>query len=212
MADHPGGRQDRPLRHGLHGQRHDGRPSRPHAARRHGGALLGRRRHRAVDLRLRSRRRRHRRHRHPRAGLRVGAAVLRRRRRREARRLLRVRARRRLRRELAAHPGGVRRGQGRVGAQRHQGVDHQRRHRQRPRGRRVGRSRAQGPGPGQLHRPARHPGPLAGPEVQEARHPRRRTPPRSCSTTCACPGACLLGGKEKLDAKLAKAREAGHRR
>jgi acyl-CoA dehydrogenase len=26
-----------------------------------------------------------------------------------------------------------------------------------------------------------------GPEVQEARHPCRRTPPRSCSTTCACP-------------------------
>ncbi len=85
--------------------------------------------------------------------------------------LLRVRARRRLRRELAAHPGRVRRGQGRVGAQRHQGVDHQRRHRQRPRGRGVGRPGAQGPRPGQLHRPAGHQGPLAGPEVQEARHP-----------------------------------------
>jgi acyl-CoA dehydrogenase len=35
------------------------------------------------------------------------------------------------------------------------------------------------------------------------------TPPRSCSTTCACPARCLLGGKEKLDAKLARAREAG---
>ena len=38
--------------------------------------------------------------------------------------------------------GRLRRGQGRVGAQRHQGVDHQRRHRRRPRGRRRGRSRA----------------------------------------------------------------------
>ena len=37
-----------------------------------------------------------------------------------------------------------------------------------------------------------------------------RTPPRSSSTTCACPGSCLLGGKEKLDAKLARARERGH--
>ena len=73
---------------------------------------------------------------------------------------------------LAAHPGRLRRGQGRVGAQRHQGVDHQRRHRRHPRRRRRGRPRARGPGPGQLHRPAEHPGPLAGPEVQEARHPR----------------------------------------
>ena len=30
----------------------------------------------------------------------------------------------------------------------------------------------QGPGPGQLDRPAGHQGPVAGPEVQEARHPR----------------------------------------
>ncbi len=34
------------------------------------------------------------------------------------------------------------------------------------------------------------------------------TPPRWCLTTSWCPGRCLLGGKEKLDAKLAKAREA----
>ena len=45
----------------------------------------------------------------------------------------RERARRRLRRVLAAHPRGLRRGQGRVGAQRHQDVDHQRRHRRRAR-------------------------------------------------------------------------------
>ena len=115
LAHHPGGRQDRPVRHGLHGQRADGRPDRSHAPGHHGGALLGRRRHRAVDLRLRPGRRRHRRHGDPRAGRGVGAAVLRRRRRREAGRLLRVRARRRLRRELAAHPGRLRRGQGRVG-------------------------------------------------------------------------------------------------
>ena len=38
----------------------------------------------------------------------------------------------------------------------------------------------------------------------------RRTRPRSCSTTCRIPGSCLLGGKDKLDEKLARAREAGH--
>ena len=30
------------------------------------------------------------------------------------------------------------------------------------------------------------------------------TPPRSCSTTCASPGSCLLGGKDKLDERLAR--------
>ena len=34
-----------------------------------------------------------------------------------------------------------------------------------------------------------------------------RTPARSSSTTCRVPGRCLLGGKEKLDEKLARARE-----
>ena len=42
---------------------------------------------------------------------------------------------------IAAHPRRVRRGQRRVGAQRHQGVDHQRRHRRRPRGGRRRRPR-----------------------------------------------------------------------
>ena len=34
-----------------------------------------------------------------------------------------------------------------------------------------------------------------------------RTPPTCSSTTAACPGSCLLGGKEKLDERLARARE-----
>ncbi len=72
----------------------------------------------------------------------------------------------------AAHPRRLRRGHRRVGAQRHQGVDHQRRHRRRPRRRRRRRSRAQGPRPGELRRPAGHEGPEPGPEVPEARHPR----------------------------------------
>jgi alkylation response protein AidB-like acyl-CoA dehydrogenase len=75
-----------------------------------------------------------------------------------------------------------------------------------PRGRGVGRSRAQGPRPGQLHRPAGHQGPVAGPEVQEARHP-RVAHRRGGARRRPVPGSCLLGGKEKLDAKLAKARD-----
>ncbi len=58
-----------------------------------------------------ARRRGHRRQRHARAGHRVGAPVLRHPGEDRARRLLRERARRRLRRELAAHPGRLRRGQ-----------------------------------------------------------------------------------------------------
>ena len=53
------------------------------------------------------------------------------------------RARRRLGRVVAAHPRALRRGEGRVGAQRPEGVGHQRRHRQRPRRDRVGRPRAE---------------------------------------------------------------------
>ena len=65
----------------------------------------------------------------------------------------------------------LRRGEGRVDAQRHEGMDHQRWHRRRARGRRKCRRRAQVQGSGELHRAARHQGPLAGSEVQEARHP-----------------------------------------
>ena len=149
------------------------RPHRPHLPDRQRGAVLGRRRHRAGDLRHHPRRRRHRRQRHPRADRRVGAAVLRHRRQDPARCLLRHRARRRLRRVVAAHPRGLRRGHRRVGAQRHQDVDHQRRHRRRPRAwSRPVDPELKGAGPGLLRRPARHPGPHDGPEVQEARHPR----------------------------------------
>ena len=96
---------------------------------------------------------------------------------------------------LAAHPGRLRRGQGRVGAQRHQGVDHQRRHRRRPRGRRRGRPRrCKGRGQASFIVPPGTPGPVAGPEVQEARHPRlahrrgrarRRAGPRLAACSAA---------------------------
>ena len=49
---------------------------------------------------------------------------------------------------------------------------------------------ALGPRPGVVRRRpgVQGPRPVAGPEVQEARHPRLATPPRSCSTTCRVPG------------------------
>ena len=152
----------------------DGRPHRAHAADHARGAVLGRRRHRPVDLRLGPRRRRHRRQRHARAGDGVGAAVLRHRaRRHHDRRLLRVRARRRLRRVVA---------------------EDARRSTTRPRT--SGSSTAPRRGPPTAASPTLHvvtatvdptlgsrgqasfivpkgtQGHLAGPEVQEARHPR----------------------------------------
>ena len=125
----------------------------------------------------------------------------------EGRRVLRLRARRRLRRVVAAHPREVRRGQGRVGPQRPEGVGDQRRHRQRPRGRRLGRPRAGLARPGGVRRSRR-----ARPASRWARRSRStacapRTPPTSSSTTAASPARCLLGGKEKLDERLARARE-----
>ncbi len=62
------------------------------------------------------------------------------------------------------------------------------------------------PGPGQLHRAPRDQGSVAW-----ARSSRRwasgpRIPPRWSSTTSAIPGRLLLGGKEKLDERLARAR------
>ena len=109
--------------------------------------------------------------RHAGAGDGVGAAVLRHRRQGATRGVLRERARRRLGRVEPAHPGRVRRGDRRVGAQRHQGVDHQRRHRRRARGRRRRRSRAEGPRARLVRGAARHEGTQPGTEVPQARHP-----------------------------------------
>ena len=200
LADRRGGGQDRALLVRLLRPGVARRPHRPHPPGRPRGAVLGRRRHRPRDLRLGPRRGRHRRHRHPRAGHGVGAPVLRHPRQDPARRLLRVRARRRLGRQLAEDPGRLRRGQGRVGAQRHQGVDHQRRHRRRPRRRGQRRPRAQGARPGQLHHPARHQGPQPGPEVRST----ASGPPtaESCSTTCARPPAAR---RRRSSTKLARA-------
>ena len=127
VADHRGGRQDRSLLDGLHRQRVR-RPDRHHVPDGLRGAGVGRRGHHARAPRHDARRVGHRRQRHARADRRVGAAVLRHRRRHPRRRVRGERSRRRLRRVVAAHARGLRRSEGRVGDQRHQDVDHQRRH------------------------------------------------------------------------------------
>ncbi|CAA9507359.1 MAG: Acyl-CoA dehydrogenase, short-chain specific, partial [uncultured Solirubrobacteraceae bacterium] len=168
VADHPGGREDRPLR--LRGRRSIARrPDRPDDGDRQRGALLGRRRHRhgdhgheprgRVDLRLRD----------ARADGRVHPAVLRNRRRAAGRLVLRLRARRRLRRLRAADDREVRRAGRRVGPQRSEGVGHERRHREHPRDRRHGRPRARLARPGGLRHPAGDARADAGHESQEAR-------------------------------------------
>ncbi len=76
----------------------------------------------------------------------------------------------------------------------------------RARGRRVGRARAEGAWHASFVVPPGTPGSQDGAEVQEDGHPRephRRGHPRRR----ARPGSCLLGGKEKLDARIARARE-----
>ena len=106
-----------------------------------------------------------------------------------------------------AHPRRLRRGQGRVGAQRHQDLGDQRRHRQRPRRRRRRSTRSWAPRatPPSSSRRAPRACPRARSSRSTASAP--RTPPRSSWTTCASPAHCLLGGKEKLDERLARARE-----
>ena len=92
--------------------------------------------------------------------------------------LRRVRGGRGLRRLVAAHPRGLRRGEGRVGHQRHEDLDHQRRHGRPPRGRGLGRPAPSGRGA----RPASSS--RQGPQgCRRARSSRRwgsapRTPPR----------------------------------
>ena len=83
--------------------------------------------------------------------------------RRQARRLLRLRARCRLRRLGDPHHRQVRRGQRRVGAERPEGLGDQRRHRQRPRGDRLGRPRAR------LARPRRFRDPAGDPRLRAGR-------------------------------------------
>ena len=136
--------------------------------------------------------------------------VLRHRRRHARRRVRGERGRRRLRRVVAAHARRLRRGQGRVGDQRHQDVDHQRRHHARSvraRGRRGGRARAEEPRPRVVRRAARHARPHHGPEVQEDGYPRESHGRGRVLATCAFPGtACSAARRSSTRASRVRAR------
>ena len=164
-------------------------PSRAGHPDRVRGAVLGRRGHRAVPGRQLAGRGRGGQQRHPRADRRVAAADVRRARRRQAGRVLLLRAGRGQRRRRHPDPGGLRRGHRRVGAERHQDLGHQRRHRRRARGGGVGRPDAGQPRPGQLHRAAGHGRAVARGRSSASTASAPRTLPRSCWTGCGCPAA-----------------------
>ena len=184
VADHRGGRQDRAVR-----VRGAGavlrRPDRPDAADRQRGAVLGRRGHRHVDHGHRAGRGRDLRAGLRRADRRVDPPLLRHARRHQGGRVLRFGAQRRLGRLERAHPRQVRRGEQRVGAQRPEGVGHQRRHLRRARGDRHRRPRARLERPRGVRRAdERGQGHLAGHEGLQARSARlahRRCVPRRLS-------------------------------
>ena len=161
-----------PPAHGLGSRRGAGR----HLLR---GDALGLRRDRPRDLRLVARRRRPRRLRHPRADRPVGPRMLRDRRRDQVGRLRGDRGPGRLGRKEPEHHREARRR--RVGAERDQGLHHERRDRRRSRRRRHRRPRAWPPWPGLLRGRQGHARPAPGQEGDEDRDPRfahRRGRPR----------------------------------
>ena len=180
------------------------------AADRQRGAVLGRCRHRHGHHGHVAGRRGDLRPGHRRADRRVDPAVL-----RHASRSPKVaafcasRARRRLRRLGHPHHRALRRGDRRVGPQRPEGVGHQRRHRRRPRGDRLGRPRAG------LARPRRvrrlRPGPRASSRARRSRSTgcAPGTPPTCTSTTAASrPTTCSAARRSSTSAWPACARAA----
>ena len=98
----------------------------------------------------------------------------------------------------------------RVGPQRHQDLDHQRGHRQPPRHRRLGRPGARRARPGLLRGPRGDPGASAWARSSHKMGIRASHTAEVVLEDCRIPGRCVLGGKEKLDEKLARVRE-GHK-
>ena len=94
----------------------------------------------------------------------------------------------------------------RVGPQRHQGLHLQRRHRRRQRRRRDRRPRARPPRPGVVHRREGHARLRAWARRRTSSASARRRPPSSSSRTCRVPMENLLGGLDKLERKLERAR------
>ena len=205
--DHPGGREDRPLR--LRGARPVlRRPDRPDAADRQRGALLGRRRHRHGDHGHLARRRR---------DLRPGHAAS-----RSASGSRSASARptsRRSPRSASSEPNAgsdvsslrtratLRRGHRRVGPQRPEGVGDERRHRRASTSSspRSTRSSAPAARPRSSSRPARRASRWARRSRSTACAP--RTPPTSSSTTAASPAdACSAARRSSTSASRAPAR------
>ena len=135
----------------------------------------------------------------------LGAGVLRRRRRDQARRLRGDRAAGRLGRQEPAHDRQARRR--RVGPERHQGLHHQRWHRRRPRRRRQHvRPEPRPPRPGLVRDREGHARPQARARRSRSSASAPRTRPRSILEDCRIPLENLLGGMEKLERKLDRAR------
>ena len=168
------------------------------------GAPLGLRRHRARDLRLLAVRRRHRLVRHAGADRPLDPRGRRQRGRPEDRRLRRHRAAGRLRRQVAAHDRQARRR--RLDPERHQDLHLERRHRRRDRRRRDGRPGRSGHrGQASFIVTKDNPGLRLG-------HKESKLGIRASQTAeivledCRVPGDALLGGEEKLQRKLERAR------
>ena len=208
MADHRGGGQDRPLLLGVRRQRASPTPPGSRCPIVSEEMCWGDAGIALAIFGSTLARRRHHRQRHARADRRVGAAVLRHAREDPARRVRRERARRRLRRAARCGPAPS------TTRPRTSGCST---------APRRGSPTAASPtstssslsvdpelgarGQASFVVPPGHARARAGPEVQEARHPRqphRRGRPRR---RAASPARCLLGGKEKLDERLARARE-----
>ena len=116
------------------------------------------------------------------------------------------RARRRLRRLGAPHQRQVRRGHRRVGDQRPEGVGDQRRDRRRPRRDRTVDRELGSRGHAAFIVPPGTKGLEQGAKVKK--HGMRASHTADVHLDdCRVPGACLLGGKEKLDERLARVRE-----
>jgi alkylation response protein AidB-like acyl-CoA dehydrogenase len=86
-------------------------------------------------------------------------------------------------------------------------VDHQRWHRRRPRGGRHRRPRARSRGQASFIVPPGTPG-LSQGQKYKKHGIRASHTAEVVLDDVRIPGSCLLGGKEKLDEKLARAREA----
>ena len=95
----------------------------------------------------------------------------------------------------------------RVDLERHEDLDHQRRHRERARHRRLGRPQTGLSRAGVVHRARRHARHLVQGQKFKKMGIRASHTAEVILENCRVPGACLLGGKEKLDEKFARVRE-----